>query len=49
MEEVSQGVFGYTLNRPFVDVAMLGVIGMGLRAAAFAGLLLQARWALGGL
>jgi len=47
VEDVSEGVFGYTLNRPFVDVAMMGVIGTGLRASAFVGLLLQARWALG--
>ena len=46
--EVFQGAFGYTLDRPDVDVVMMIVIGLGLRTAAYAGLLLLARWRGGG-
>jgi ABC-type multidrug transport system ATPase subunit len=40
VEVVSAGAFGYTLNRPVVDVVMMIVIGIGMRIAAFGGLLL---------
>ena len=43
VEEVWEGAFGFTLNRPGVDLTMLVVLGLALRVIAYVGLLLL-RW-----
>ena len=48
MTEVWERGFGYTLDRGAVDIIIIIVLGLAMRAAAFVGLLVVARDRSGG-